>query len=188
MKKVLFVSILFLISWNAEAGFSTYIKSFTTTNEQPIKQEIEVYFSPNGGCTEAIVKEIKCAKKNIKIQAYGFTSKPIAAALLEAKERNVGLDVILDKSNESEKYSIATLLENHGIICMIDRMPAIAHSKIMIIDEQVIITGSFNFTKAAEERNTENLLIIRNNQDLIKAYLKNFNNRLHESSFYRIDR
>lgn len=185
MKKILLVSLICLFAWNAEAGFSTFISSCVASNEQPLKQNIEVYFSPNGGCTEAIVKEIANAKKNIKIQAYGFTSEPIAKALLEAKERNVGIDIILDKCNESEKYSIANLLENHGIIVMIDRKPAIAHSKIMIIDSETLITGSFNFTKAAEERNTENLLIVKNNQDIVNQYLKNFENREKVSNFFK---
>lgn len=148
--------------------------------------KIQVYFSPNGGATDAIVREISTAKKTIKIQAYGFSSVPITDAIIKAKERGVGIDIILDKSNNTAKYSSATFLENHGIIVMIDHKPHIAHSKIMIIDSETIITGSFNFTKAAEYNNTENLLIINNNPDLVKAYLHNFENREKESSFYKM--
>jgi phosphatidylserine/phosphatidylglycerophosphate/cardiolipin synthase-like enzyme len=122
---------------------------------------IEVYFSPNGGCTEAIVREIGAAKSEILVQAYSFTSVPIAKALIDAHKRGVRVQVILDESQKTEKYSSADFLLHAGIPTMIDTKHAIAHNKIMVIDGQVVITGSFNFTKAAEENNAENLLVIR---------------------------
>lgn len=122
---------------------------------------MEVYFSPHGGCTEAAVDEIEAAQKSILIQAYSFTSAPIAKALVDAHRRGVKVQVILDKSQESEKYSSADFVVHAGIPTRIDSHHAIAHNKIMIIDGQTVITGSFNFTKAAEENNAENLLVIR---------------------------
>jgi len=73
-----------------------------------------VYFSPNGGCTEAIVKELDKAKTSILMQAYSFTSAPIAKALVNAHKRGVRVEVILDKSNLTEKYSSADFLVNSG--------------------------------------------------------------------------
>ncbi len=122
---------------------------------------IEVYFSPHGGCTEAVVAEIDRAKETILVQAYSFTSAPIAEALLNAHRRGVQVAVILDKSQETEKYSSADFLAHAGVPTRIDSRHAIAHNKIMILDGRTVITGSFNFTKAAEESNAENLLIIR---------------------------
>ena len=101
------------------------------------------------------------AKASVLVQAYSFTSAPIAKALLAAHKRGVQVQVILDKSQKSEKYSEADFLVNVGIPTKIDAKHAIAHNKIMIIDGQTVISGSFNFTTAAEEHNAENLLVIR---------------------------
>ena len=119
------------------------------------------YFSPKGGCTEAIIKELNNAKSSLLVQAYSFTSAPIAKALLNAHKRGVRIDVLLDKSQRKEKYSSADFLANSGIPTKIDAVHAIAHNKIIIVDGEIVITGSFNFTKAAEEKNAENLLVIR---------------------------
>ena len=71
---------------------------------------IRVYFSPNGGCTDAILSEINQAKTEILLQSYSFTSQPIARALIRAKQRGVRISAVLDKSNRSQKYSAATFL------------------------------------------------------------------------------
>jgi phosphatidylserine/phosphatidylglycerophosphate/cardiolipin synthase-like enzyme len=134
---------------------------------------IEVYFSPNNGSTAAIVREIGSARSEILVQAYSFTSEPIAKALLKAHQRGIRVEVILDKGQQTQKYSSVTFLKNQGIPTWIDARHAIAHSKIILIDRQVVITGSFNFTKAAEERNAENLLIIRS-RELSTRYLENW--------------
>jgi phosphatidylserine/phosphatidylglycerophosphate/cardiolipin synthase-like enzyme len=145
---------------------------------------IRVYFSPNGGCTDAILIEINQAKTEILLQAYSFTSKPIAQALIRAKQRGVRISAVLDKSNRSQKYSAATFLKNMGIPVLIDDKHAIAHNKIMIIDNRVVITGSFNFTMAAENKNAENLLILDDLPDLTRAYRENFQNHLRHAVPY----
>jgi phosphatidylserine/phosphatidylglycerophosphate/cardiolipin synthase-like enzyme len=101
------------------------------------------------------------AKRTILVQAYSFTSAPIAKALLDAHKRGVRVQAILDKSQRTEKYSSADFLANQGMSTMIDANHAIAHNKVIVIDGELVITGSFNFTKAAQEKNAENLLIIR---------------------------
>ena len=138
---------------------------------------VAVYFSPKGGATEAVVHELTAAKTQVLIQAYSFTSAPIAKALVEAHKRGVKILAVLDKSNETDKYSAATFLNNAGIQPLIDAKHAIAHSKVMVIDSAAIITGSFNFTKAAEEKNAENLLVIKDAPELATAYEANI--RLH---------
>jgi len=134
---------------------------------------IEVFFSPKGGCTQAVVKEITAARSTILVQAYSFTSAPIAKALVDAHKRGVDVQVILDKSNRTEKYSPADFVVNVGIRVKIDAKHQIAHNKIMVIDSATVITGSFNFTKAAEEHNAENLLVIRS-PELAAKYAANW--------------
>jgi phosphatidylserine/phosphatidylglycerophosphate/cardiolipin synthase-like enzyme len=144
----------------------------------------KVYFSPKGGCTEAIISEIHGAKSEILVQAYSFTSAPIAQALLEAHKRGVKVQAVLDRSQRAEKYTSATFLANSGIPTFIDDAHAIAHNKIMIIDQVTVITGSFNFTKAAEERNAENLLILKS-KDLARWYLENWHRHRGHSVSYQ---
>jgi phosphatidylserine/phosphatidylglycerophosphate/cardiolipin synthase-like enzyme len=129
----------------------------------------QVYFSPNGGCTDAVVATIGHARKSIRVLAYSFTSAPIAGALKAAHDRGVDVRVILDKSQRTERYSGMTFLIHAGIPTWIDTVHAIAHNKVMVIDGETVITGSFNFTKAAEAKNAENLLVIQD-RELAKLY------------------
>ena len=154
-------------------------------NKVPATGTIEVAFSPNGGGAGLIIRTIGEAKKTIKVQAYSFTNADIAKALLDAHKRGVNVRVVLDKSQETEKYTSATFLANAGVPVRIDDDFAIAHSKIMILDEETVITGSFNFTKAAEERNAENVLVIRGNKELAKLYLQNWQWRWDASETYK---
>jgi len=140
--------------------------------------EWQVYFSPDGGAAAAIVAELDKATNSILVQAYSFTSAPIAAALVEAHKRGVKITVILDKGQKTAKYSSADFVSRAGITTLIDGKHAIAHNKVMIIDGRTVITGSFNFTKAAEEKNAENLLIICD-RELADKYIANW--KLHEA-------
>ena len=146
--------------------------------------EIEAYFSPRGGVTEAVVKELGKARGTVRVQAYSFTSAPIAKALVDARKRGVDVRVILDRSQRTEKYSSADFLVHSDIPTLIDDKHQIAHNKIMIIDGQTVLTGSFNFTKSAEENNAENLLILRN-KDLAAKYTQNWDAHAAHSQPYK---
>ena len=146
--------------------------------------DIRVFFSPMGGCTSAIVSEINQAQRQILVQAYSFTSEPIAAACIEAHKRGVSVYAVLDRSQETEQYSAADLLVNSGITTVIDAQHAIAHNKVILIDGLTLITGSFNFTSNAEKSNAENLLIIRNRPDLYSAYESNLRHHFDHSKQY----
>jgi phosphatidylserine/phosphatidylglycerophosphate/cardiolipin synthase-like enzyme len=145
------------------------VASLVHAAETAAPARVAVYFSPNGGATEAVVRAVHAAKTRVLMQAYSFTSAPIAQALVDAHKRGVTVLAVLDKSNETEKYSAATFLVNAGIQTRIDDQHAIAHNKVMVIDSATILTGSFNFTKAAEEKNAENLLVITEAPELVKA-------------------
>jgi phosphatidylserine/phosphatidylglycerophosphate/cardiolipin synthase-like enzyme len=134
----------------------------------------QVFFSPRGGCQEAVVGTLAAARKTVLVQAYYLTSAPIAEALKQAHARGVLVRVILDRSQSSERYTGLTFLRHAGIQVWVDRAHAIAHNKVMVIDGATVITGSFNFTKAAEEKNAENLLILRD-EALARRYAENWN-------------
>jgi phosphatidylserine/phosphatidylglycerophosphate/cardiolipin synthase-like enzyme len=118
------------------------------------------------------------------VQAYSFTSAAIAKALVDAHKRGVKVQVILDKSQRTEKYSEADFLSHAGVPTLIDAKHAIAHNKIMVLDGQTVITGSFNFTKAAENENAENLLVISDTA-LAQKYLENWRKHSMHSERYR---
>jgi phosphatidylserine/phosphatidylglycerophosphate/cardiolipin synthase-like enzyme len=145
--------------------------------------DIQVYFSPNGGCTAAVVDNLNKATNIVLVQAYSFTSARIAKALVDAEKRGVKIEVILDKSQRREKYTEADFLLHAGVPTWIDAKHAIAHNKIMVIDSHTVLTGSFNFTKAAEENNAENLLVI-DDAALAKKYTDNWEKHLAHSKKY----
>ena len=132
-----------------------------------------VKFSPRGGCTDMTVTVIRDAKESIKLMGYGFTSKPIAEALIAAQKRGVKVELVLDKSNRTDRYGLAKHLFDSGAKVYIDGKHAIMHNKVMIFDGKSVLTGSFNWTTSAEERNAENLILLHD-KALAKVYGDNF--------------
>lgn len=172
MKKLLIFLILSLVACG---------NSPSLTKAEP--PQIEVRFSPHGGCTEMIVRVIKSSQRRLYIQAYSFTSAPIGEAIVEAKHRGVDVQIILDHSNRGDKHSLIPLMMENDIDVKIDAAHNIAHSKIMLIDDKDILSGSFNFSKAAENSNSENCLHIIDRKTMI-AYEDNWRRHLEHSHPY----
>jgi phosphatidylserine/phosphatidylglycerophosphate/cardiolipin synthase-like enzyme len=126
--------------------------------------QMNAYFSPGGGATEAITKEISKSKSEVLVLAYSLSSQPIVKALLEAQRRGLTVKIILDKSERGEGLTPAVLLANAGVSVFWDGKHVLAHCSCLIIDGQTVLTGSFNYTKASEESTAEDLLIIRTPQ------------------------
>lgn len=133
-----------------------------------------VFFSPKGGCQDAVVKELKSARREILVQAYSFTADPLTFALVEAKKRGVDVTIMLDRSNETERYSDLRIFLDEGLDPLIDAGHAIAHNKVIIIDQKTLITGSYNFTNQAETDNAENVVILKGQSEVTQAYRQNF--------------
>lgn len=163
------------------------IASFSLTSCRQIPQtvmacanatQIQACFSPNQNCTQMLIDAINAAQHSIEVQAYSFTSYPIAKALAEASDRGLKVRIIVDKSDVTPNhYSLLPYLKKHNIELYVDDQVNIAHNKVMIFDESTLETGSFNFTRAAQRQNAENMLIIHN-KDLANVYLNNWQNRL----------
>jgi phosphatidylserine/phosphatidylglycerophosphate/cardiolipin synthase-like enzyme len=142
-------------------------------------------FVPDGfPCETLLIDTINATRRTLRIQAYWFTSVPIAQAVKHAKDRGVDVQVIVDQSQVGERYTSATFLKNAGVLVMVDTKPAIAHNKVMIFDDRAVFTGSFNFTKSAQTRNTENGLLVRDDAALVKAYSENWHTRFKVSTPY----
>ena len=142
-----------------------------------------VYFTPPSHATAAIVKAIEASEQEVLVQAYGFTHKGIAKALVSAHRRGVRVRVLLDQKSSITNGDVIKLLEHEQIGVRQDGKHAIAHNKVMVIDGATILTGSFNFTKAAESSNTENLLVIRD-PALAQKYTDNWKLHLQHAEPY----
>lgn len=175
MRKFIVWPIFFLVALSCS---TSYIQA------KPSATEEEVYFSPHGGCTQAIVDNLNWAEKYVRVQAYSFTSKPIAEALIAAHKRGVDVKVLLDKSQPHAKGGKIDMLVDAGIPVMIDKKHAIAHNKVIIIDGVIVLTGSFNFTNVAEDKNAENLLVVRD-KAVARKYRNNWNSHSKHSEPYK---
>jgi len=122
---------------------------------------VDVCFSPGGECEKRVVREVAGAKDSVLVQAHVFTSRPIADALVAAQKRGVKVQVILDASNTKDRYSAMGVLKKGGVEVVVDGKHPVANNKVIVIDSAVVLTGSMNFTKAADDSNAENLLIVR---------------------------
>jgi phosphatidylserine/phosphatidylglycerophosphate/cardiolipin synthase-like enzyme len=145
-----------------------------------VEDAIDVYFSPEGGATAAILREIAQARQTIDVQAYLITAKGIIDALEAAHARGVKVRIILDNSNPGGVFSAVAYFSKSSIPVWRDGKHKGMHAKVMLIDGQTIITGSFNFTDESET-NAENLLIIHNKPKLFAAYEADFARHLEHS-------
>ncbi len=149
------------------------------------KLMIDVRFSPEGGCTDKIVSIINSSQKDINILAYVFTSNEIMNALIEADKRIVKINLIMDSMGSiGHGCLVDDLIHNTKAKVRVDHQHSIAHNKIMIIDSSILITGSFNFSSAAEHKNAENLLIVQDEEKILKMYIDNFELHWYHSDPY----
>jgi phosphatidylserine/phosphatidylglycerophosphate/cardiolipin synthase-like enzyme len=145
---------------------------------------LSVYFSPNGGCTDALVKAISEAKTTVFVQAAQFTSVPVARALVEANKRGVDVRVVVDRKKDDTEKSQVDRLVAANVPVFADGRHHTAHNKVIMIDHRLMFTGSFNFTRESEAENAENLLKIEGKPQLIAAYEANFKTHLEHSNAF----
>lgn len=123
---------------------------------------------------QVIIRFIQDAQKSVHVAAYAFTSRPIAQALLDAKVQGLDVRVVVDKSQASGRYSVAPFLANHAVSVRVDGEYQLQHQKVVIVDGVSVETGSYNFTASARDRNSENVIIIRNASELAARYEANW--------------
>ena len=149
------------------------------------RASIEVAFSPWDDAETLLADAISGAHRQILVQAFLLTSRTIAFSLIEAKLRGVEVMVLADGRQHAETPgSLLDLLARHGIPVWLETRYRNAHNKIVVIDadEQgnkseaapVVISGSYNFTWAAQHMNAENLIVIRNHPVLADRFARNW--------------
>lgn len=148
------------------------------------KPALTTCFTPGQDCMGMIVTAIDGAKSEILVQAYSFSAKPLINALGRARLRGVKVQVILDKADERDRDRAGPWLISQRILPQVDTGVASAHNKVIVVDRDTVITGSFNFTEAAQKKNAENVLLIKGHPDIAAAYAKNWERRLATSRPY----
>lgn len=140
---------------------------------------IEVGFSPEGGAQELVLKTINEATKSIRMMAFSFSAPDVMNALVAAQKRGVDVQIVIDeKGNVSNKSLLAMrYVTQNGIKLRTDNHYRIQHDKVVITDGNTVETGSFNFAKTAEYKNSENVIVIHNAPDLVAQYLAHWENR-----------
>ena len=136
-------------------------------------------FSPWDDIEGAIVASLRAAQRQVLVQAFSFTSRPIARALIDAKRRGVDVRMTADAA-ETQRLLGGRIAElaAAGIPVFIEERYQSAHNKVMVIDADLptgrVITGSYNWSFAAQRRNAENVLIISGQPALAGRYRMNW--------------
>ena len=141
---------------------------------------VGIYFTPPADVAAAVVDVIDQSKFEVLVQAYGFTHNGIAQALVRAHTRGVTVKVLLDAKTDSTNRYVTDLLVTQQIPLRLDAGHAIAHNKVIVVDGELVITGSFNFTNSAQTRNAENLLVLKSTE-LADSYKANWQNHCNHS-------
>jgi phosphatidylserine/phosphatidylglycerophosphate/cardiolipin synthase-like enzyme len=145
----------------------------------PATGTVEFAFTPGDDAAGLIVRTIDAARSQVLVQTFSFTHREIADALVRAHHRGLDVQVIADRDQTEQIASSAMqLLVGAGLPVFVDADHSAAHNKVIVIDhgasQPTLITGSFNFTFAAQYRNAENVLVLRGNPDLTRAFFDNW--------------
>jgi phosphatidylserine/phosphatidylglycerophosphate/cardiolipin synthase-like enzyme len=132
-----------------------------------------VYFSPAGGCSEAVVAALEAAEKEVRIAMFAISRKPIEESILRAKKRGVDIQIILDRGQAKTVRKTWERLQQAGIPIRFSTCSGYLHHKYGVFDGKKVITGSFNWTGRGETTNHENLLVL-NDASLAAEYLENW--------------
>lgn len=135
---------------------------------------IDTYFSPENDTISPLLNEINSAEKSIYVMAFSFTHDKLGDAMRKRFNDGITVEGVFDEK-QITKYSEYEPMEKMGMNVKIDETSGTMHHKVIVIDEETVITGSYNFSRNAEIRNSENLLIIKGDKEIARAYLNEFN-------------
>ncbi len=121
---------------------------------------VETYFAPDDGVARRLIELIAGARMEVAVLAFTFTSDPLAEALLEAAGRGVSVRAVFERDQAEAAGSDVRRLQQAGLDVRLDNSQGTLHHKLLLIDGRIIATGSYNFTRSAEQANDENLVIL----------------------------
>ncbi len=136
--------------------------------------EIFTYFSPADDTISPLLKEIRSAEQSIHFMAFSFTHDALGSAMRDRFKSGVDVRGVFEARQTDNPYSEYKSMKEAGLSVVLDKNRGAMHHKVIVIDGETVITGSYNFSKNAEKRNSENLLIIKQNREIAAAYLAEF--------------
>lgn len=154
------------------SGFA-WARTATPPAPAAVQDRVAVYFSPEGGTSDALVALIEGAQRGIRLAIYTFTDNRVADALIEAHERGLPVEVVFDADQSRIGGSERDRLQQAGVGIWLapDDDERKMHNKFMVIDDQLVATGSYNFTYAADQKNFENLIVIDGKKKITQAFV-----------------
>ncbi|MEM1584099.1 MAG: phospholipase D-like domain-containing protein [Nitrososphaerota archaeon] len=136
--------------------------STVTVSREEIDKTISlVCFSKTDRCDTKIVDILSSAKRYVYVAVYSFTSDLLAGSLIELKNRGIRIRVVVEEQQVDVKGSEYEKLRRAGVDIKVDGNPDLMHHKFAVIDDEIVITGSYNWSASAEDKNDENVLVIR---------------------------
>ncbi len=137
----------------------------TTTIERGVDGTIsEVCFSKPQKCDALIANILRGAQRYAYVAVYSFTNDLLADVLIELKSRGVEVKVVMEGQQANIRGSEYQRLAEAGVEVRIDGNPDLMHHKFVVIDDKTVITGSYNWSVAAEDKNDENLIVIQSRE------------------------
>ena len=155
-----------LLSWIEEANKLTLI------SQEPINT-VAAYFSPGTACKSAIITQLRGANSSIKICVFTISDNDISNEIISAHQRGVGIKILTDNDKSFDRGSDIKWISQNGVNIKIDTTEYHMHHKFCIIDKETLLTGSYNWTRTAADRNQENILVTKN-PALVKSFLGDF--------------
>lgn len=167
----------FIIEWVKN------VNSSLSAAHSPLAKS-DAYFSPGDECRDVIIKQINSALNRIKICVFTISDDRISQAILTSHKRGLDVRIITDNDKSLDLGSDIGRLAQSGIVVKMDATPNHMHHKFMVVDDQELTTGSYNWTQSAARFNHENILITKE-VGLVKSFLKEFEQLWNKMEVYR---
>jgi phosphatidylserine/phosphatidylglycerophosphate/cardiolipin synthase-like enzyme len=135
--------------------------------------DINAYFSPEDNIERIIIKRIEKAKTSIHFMAFSFTSDGIGEAMIAKFKKGVTVTGLFERRGSREAHSEYTKMKLEGLPVRLDHNRNNMHHKVIVIDGELVIMGSYNYSRNANRNNDENIMII-DNREIAGRYLEEF--------------
>lgn len=141
----------------------------------PVSAGMSVFFTPSKKCEDSIVQRINKAEKSIDVAVYAINNKDIVDAIKKAHNRGVKIRILTDRLQAGNKSSKVRELYDYGIKIRVNSKHKIEHNKFAVFDFNNAMTGSYNWTEPASDKNSENCLFFNRNKKTVREYHDRFN-------------
>ena len=145
----------------------------TQNEDGPSGRRAEVYFEPKDDCAGVLRELIRNTERSLRICVFTMTDNRITEAVLSARRRGVAVRIISDDDKSTDRGSDIWRLVDEGLAVRLDQLPDHMHHKFAVFDEATAVTGSYNWTRGAAEKNHENILVT-DDPRLVKPFIDEF--------------